>query len=198
MNRSSIHSRQEACYYLRVRENASKEEIKRAYHLLAKQYHPDTNPKAEVKEYYIRICEAYEYLSTHPSCETGAKAAAMQQERPTRIFQSSTQVKEQYRRQKLFEEERRKQQKREVQLRQKKAEARYEQPKRVQSISKEEEILEKIRAIWLAETIKRQIALDKEKKEAENKRKLYQAFMQQKMQEEESRTGNSDFCRNSK
>ena len=52
-------------------------------------------------------------------------------------------------------------------------------------ITKEEEVLQKIRAIWLAETVRRQIALDKEKKDAENKRKLYQAFMQHKIQEEE-------------
>lgn len=51
---------------------------------------------------------------------------------------------------------------------------------------KEEEILEKIRAIWLAETIKRQIALDKENKEMLQRRKLYQAFMQQDIQGEDS------------
>lgn len=53
------------------------------------------------------------------------------------------------------------------------------------SKSTEEEILEKIRAIWLAETIKRQIALDQEHKEILQRRKLHQAFMQQQMQEEE-------------
>ena len=51
-------------------------------------------------------------------------------------------------------------------------------------MTKEEEILQKIRAIWLAETIHRQIAAEKEKTELENKRKLYRAFMQQQMQEE--------------
>ena len=52
--------------------------------------------------------------------------------------------------------------------------------------SKEEEALEKIRAIWLAETIRRQIAMDKEQKEAMQRKKLYQAFMQQKLNEEET------------
>ena len=55
------------------------------------------------------------------------------------------------------------------------------------SKSKEEEVLEKIRAIWLAETIKRQIELDKEHKEVLQRRKLYQAFMQQNMQEDDAR-----------
>ena len=53
--------------------------------------------------------------------------------------------------------------------------------------SKEEEVLEKIRAIWLAETIKRQIDLDREHKEALQRRKLYRAFMQQKIKEEDSK-----------
>ena len=72
-----------------------------------------------------------------------------------------------------------------MQERQKRAEARYEHSTVKQPKSKEEEVLDKIRAIWLAETIKRQIALDQEKKETEQKRKLYQAFMQQKLQEEQ-------------
>ena len=57
--------------------------------------------------------------------------------------------------------------------------------KNQQPKTKEEEILEKIRAIWIAETVRRQIEQDKEKKEAENKRKLYRAFMQQRIHEEE-------------
>ena len=45
----------------------------------------------------------------------------------------------------------------------------------------ERRILDKIRAIWLAETIKRQIAADREHKEAASRRKLYQAFMRRQM-----------------
>ena len=85
----------------------------------------------------------------------------------------------------MLEAERKKKQERDTQERQKRAEARYEHSTVKQLKSKEEEVLDKIRAIWLAETIKRQIALDQEKKEAEQKRKLYQAFMQQKLQEEQ-------------
>ena len=57
------------------------------------------------------------------------------------------------------------------------------------SRSKEDEILEKIRAIWLAETIRRQIELDKEHKEVLQRRKLYQAFMQQQVQDESAGNG---------
>ena len=85
----------------------------------------------------------------------------------------------------MLEAERKKKQERDIQERQKRAEARYEHSTVKQPKSKEEEVLDKIRAIWLAETIKRQITLDQEKKEAEQKRKLYQAFMQQKLQEEQ-------------
>ena len=141
------------------------------------------------------MCEAYEYLMQNPytaSKQTNYNTVFGQygnsaHQRPSRIFQTNDQVKEQYRRQKMLEEERKKQQKRYAQSQQKKVETQYGRPVNNQAKSKEEEVLEKIRAIWLAETIKRQIALDKEKKEAENKRKLYQAFMQQKMQEDKEK-----------
>ena len=55
------------------------------------------------------------------------------------------------------------------------------------SKSKEDEILEKIRAIWIAETIRRQIELDKEHKEVLQRRKLYQAFMQQQMDDDSAK-----------
>ena len=195
MNRSNVNSRQQACYYLGVQENATQDEIKRAYHLLVKRYHPDSNPQYGAKEYYINVCEAYEYLMQNPYPDSKqvnnntvfGQYGNSAHQRPSRIFQTNDQVKEQYRRQKMLEEERKKQQKRYAQNQQKKAEAKYERPVNNQVKSKEEEVLEKIRAIWLAETIKRQIALDREKKEAENKRKLYQAFMQQKMQEDKEK-----------
>ena len=57
----------------------------------------------------------------------------------------------------------------------------------------EEEALEKIRAIWIAETIHRQIEHDKEQKEEENSRKLYQAFMKQKINEEEEQKQKKSF-----
>ena len=66
MNRSNVNSRQQACYYLGVQENATQDEIKRAYHLLVKRYHPDSNPQYGAKEYYINVCEAYEYLMQNP------------------------------------------------------------------------------------------------------------------------------------
>ncbi len=62
MGKGSIRTRQEACYYLGVREDSSIDEIKKAYHTLAKMYHPDINPRADVKDYYIKVCESYEYL----------------------------------------------------------------------------------------------------------------------------------------
>ena len=55
------------------------------------------------------------------------------------------------------------------------------------SRSREDEILEKIRAIWLAETIRRQIELDKEHKEVLQRRKLYQAFMLQQVRDDDGK-----------
>ena len=184
-----ILSRQEACRYLGIAENATEDEVKRAYRLMAKQYHPDVNVHVDTREVYYKIQEAYEFLLTHPYV-----APAVRQ---PRIFQTDIQVREQYRKQKRFEEERKKALQREEMLKkQERKSATMQQSKTTaRPRTKEEEALEKIRAIWLAETIHRQIEQDKEKKEAENRRKLYQAFMQQKMNEEEEQKQKKSFWR---
>ena len=55
-------TRKEACYILGIKEDASDEQIKKAYRYKAKLYHPDVNPDSDTREYYIRIQSAYEYL----------------------------------------------------------------------------------------------------------------------------------------
>ncbi len=52
-------------YYevLGVSKNATKQEIKRAYRKLAKQYHPDRNKAPDAEEKFKEIKEAYEILS---------------------------------------------------------------------------------------------------------------------------------------
>ncbi len=52
-------------YYktLGVEKNASDDEIKKAYRLLAKKYHPDINKTSEATEKFKEINEAYEVLS---------------------------------------------------------------------------------------------------------------------------------------
>ena len=64
--------------------------------------------------------------------------------------------------------------------------------------SKEEEVLDKIRAIWLAETIKRQIAQDEEQREVRQRRKLYQAFMQQNINVQEDKMRRQSWNRDQK
>ena len=51
-------------YYdiLQINRNATKEEIKNAYHKLAKIYHPDKNTDKDTKEHFQKINEAYENL----------------------------------------------------------------------------------------------------------------------------------------
>ena len=52
-------------YYqiLGVDRNASKEEIKKAYRRLAKEWHPDVNPDPKAEEKFKEIDEAYYVLS---------------------------------------------------------------------------------------------------------------------------------------
>ncbi len=66
MNQNSKMTRREACYFLGIGENASEEQIKRAYRYKAKLYHPDANPDSDTKEYYIKVQDAYEYLIQGP------------------------------------------------------------------------------------------------------------------------------------
>ncbi|NWF66807.1 MAG: DnaJ domain-containing protein, partial [Campylobacterales bacterium] len=48
---------------LQVNENATQEEIKKAYKKLARQYHPDINKEPTAEEKFKEINAAYEILS---------------------------------------------------------------------------------------------------------------------------------------
>ncbi len=54
-------------YYdiLQIPENASSEDIRKAYRGLAKQYHPDVNKSPDAHERFCEITEAYEFLMNH-------------------------------------------------------------------------------------------------------------------------------------
>lgn len=237
MDKYGNMTRREACYYLGIGENASQEQIKRAYRYKAKLYHPDMNPDTDTKEYYIKIQKAYEYLLNHPggslstetattissgyypfgsagsktmyganawqynsayyagamgTGETGQTSRTPMNARPAKVYASTAAAKASYKKQKEKEKDREKIQKWEEEYKNTKKRQQqtqlygkeYTDQMTGTSKSTEEEILEKIRAIWLAETIKRQIALDKEHKEVLQRRKLNQAFMQQQLQQE--------------
>ncbi len=200
-------TRKEASYFLGIREDATEEQIKRAYRYKAKLYHPDANPDTDTREYYIKAQEAYEYLINNPYIPTATAsnngktiinsaynapfyyanvyANMPPQQRPAKIFATDDKAKVQYQKQKQKEKERKKVQQWENdnkagRLHTPPVQAGTSGPK-----SQEEEILNKIRAIWIAETIKRQIDWDKQHSEALQRRKLYKAFMQQKIQEED-------------
>jgi hypothetical protein len=55
-------------YYriLGIRQGASDDEIRKAYRRKAMEYHPDRNHSEGAQEAFIKITEAYEYLTSHP------------------------------------------------------------------------------------------------------------------------------------
>lgn len=55
-------------YYrvLGLQQNASDDDIRKAYRKKAMEYHPDRNNSPDSQEKFIRITEAYEYLISHP------------------------------------------------------------------------------------------------------------------------------------
>ncbi len=55
-------------YYsvLEVRQGASDDEIRKAYRRKAMEYHPDRNHSEGAQEVFVKITEAYEYLTSHP------------------------------------------------------------------------------------------------------------------------------------
>lgn len=59
-------------YYriLGLSPNASKEEIKKRYKVLAKKYHPDLNPDPSAHDTFVKITEAYELLLNPPKRAT--------------------------------------------------------------------------------------------------------------------------------
>lgn len=200
-------TRKEASYFLGIHEDATEEQIKRAYRYKAKLYHPDANPNTDTRDYYIKAQKAYEYLINNPynpaAQETGngktvinsaysspfyyanAYTGMQPQQRPAKIFSTDSKAKVQYQKQKQKEKERKKVRQWENDNKAGRQHAPLAQQSPQKAKSYEEEILDKIRAIWIAETIKRQIDLDKQHSEALQRRKLYKAFMQQKIQEED-------------
>jgi hypothetical protein len=184
-------TRKEACFYLGVGEYATEEQIKKAYHYKVKLYHPDVNPDKNTNDYYIKVQEAYEFLMTSQPQYTNI--TNITNIRPTKIYSTTTDTKKSYQKQKDIERERKKIQKWDEEYRENRKHQqqinrygeKYADSMSNKSKSKEDEVLDKIRAIWLAETIKRQIQADKEEKELNQKRKLYQAFMKHEMNENE-------------
>ncbi len=73
-----------ASYYeiLNVSPKASDEDVKRAYHIMAKKYHPDLNPQnrrmAELR--FRLINEAYAHLKTRPKRIEYNRSVRMQAE----------------------------------------------------------------------------------------------------------------------
>lgn len=188
MTGSNITSREEACSYLGVTVYDSIDTIKKAYRERVKIFHPDVNPG--LNEQYLRVQKAYEYLMNSTSQGNYyfyTNSMQMTPEpRQAKIFQSNAHAKSQFMRQKQAEAERLKVKRRENERKQEQQKLRFSSEMEfacAQKKSQEQEILEKIRTIWIVENIKRQIEVERNKAEEENRRKLYQAFLQQQINE---------------
>ncbi len=144
--------------------------------------------------YYNSSCGSAGTNSMYTSAVNSSNAKTVNV-RPAKVYASTAAAKASYKRQKEKEREREKIQKWDEEYKSSKRRQQqtqlygkeYTDRMTGTSKSKEDEILEKIRAIWLAETIRRQIELDKENKEVLQRRKLYQAFMKQQVRDDDGK-----------
>lgn len=97
--------------YLQILElepGVSKKEIKTAYRRLSKKYHPDVNKEAGAKEQFIRIHEAYKFLTdvgAHPG-QQATTSAAYDYDAHDRAFDEWRRRARQYARRRAAEAER--------------------------------------------------------------------------------------------
>ncbi len=148
-----------ACSLLGIKENASKDEIKKAYREKAKQYHPDSTKRDETGMQYIYIKNAYEYLISH---DMPVEPSVRSYNRPAKVLGNDVVLNRQLQKQK--EIERSKQKAKNWVPKESFKDIRKEEKNNSNKLPTEEEILNQIRALLLAEHIKRQIQSDKEKK----------------------------------
>lgn len=171
-----------ACAQLNIREDATKDDIKKAYRSKAKMLHPDVTMNEQSNIQYLYVKNAYEYLLNHdrplPIRSQTISQQPLAQPRQAKVLGNDAVLRHQLKNKSDIEKS--KQKAKEWVPKEHFADTRKHEKEKMQMGKSEEEILNQIRAILIAEHIKRQIANDKEKK-------LYKAFMQHEILEQEDK-----------
>lgn len=174
-NNQSLYMWRWACSQLGIGEDATKDEIKKAYREKAKQYHPDVTKREDTQIQYIYAKNAYEYLMSH---DKPIVTQVFNQPRVAKVLGNDANLNRQLQKQKEIEKS--KQKAKNWSPKESFQQNRNQEKEKAKTMQTEEEVLNQIRAILFAEHIKRQIQNDKEKK-------LYKAFMQHEMLEQEEK-----------
>lgn len=175
-----IRSKEEALRILGLAGEAGPDDWKSAYRAICKKYHPDSFRAMDISEddarayerYYLMAVEAYEFLENNKTSDVSlsdlnsAGDNTYASYRKPRVvgapvsFRNSEQAsREKKAREKLERDSQERKKKRLEEIR--------EEGRKLSSNKKEEEILEKIRWIRVAEIIRKTIEADKIKKDSE-------------------------------
>lgn len=94
---------EEAYLILEVNENSSISDIKKSFRKKAKQYHPDVNKEQDTEQLFIKITEAYNYLTSSPKTSYSASSTSDHYAKEEEIREQARKKAQEYARMKYEE-----------------------------------------------------------------------------------------------